>query len=66
MINTNNDDRIEMAQEIAEIRNSSKTNMFDRQAVIDLLYENGYDFTAEYIIENKDDYLELLKLSANY
>lgn len=63
MINNNKEDREDMAKEIAEVRRTGKTNMFDRIAVIEILYDLGYDYTAEYLEENKEDYLDLLKLS---
>lgn len=63
MINNNQEDRKEMAHEIAEVRRTGRTNMFDRRAVIEILYELGHDYTAEYLEENKDDYFDLLKLS---
>lgn len=60
------EDRIEMAQEIAEVRKTSRVNMFDRAGVADVLGELDYPYTADYIMENRDDYLELLEMSSNY
>lgn len=66
MINNYEQDRIEMAKEIAEVRKTGAVNMFDRRSVIDILESLGYDFTAEYISENKNDYLALLEKSGEY
>lgn len=63
MINNNKEDRNCMAKEIAEVRRTGRTNMFDRITVIEILYQLGYDFTAEYLEENKGDYMSLLELS---
>lgn len=62
MINNNEQDRIDMAEEISEIRLSGKVNMYDRKEVINELFALGYDYTAEYLEENKEDYINLLKL----
>jgi chorismate mutase len=62
----NNDDRIEMAKEIAEVRKTGMTNMFDRSSVIEILRDLGHDDTAEYLRDNRDEYMELLKLSGKY
>lgn len=53
--------------EIAEIRRSGWCNMYSVEAVINALYELGCDYTAEFISENKEYYLEtLLPESAKY
>lgn len=66
MVNNCQEDRIEMAQEIAKVRESGLTNMFDRNRVIEILYAMGHDYTAEYLEENKNDYMSLLELSGEY
>lgn len=60
------EDIIEMAQEIAEVRKTGVVNMYDRGGVINVLEVLGYDYTADYIKENKEDYIKLLKLSGDY
>lgn len=62
----NKENKIEMVQEIAEVRRTGLTNMFDRNSVIDMLYTMGYDYTAEYLEENKREYMDLLKMSGSY
>lgn len=64
--NNNQEDRIEMAQELAEVRGTGLVNMMDRKGVIDVLYSMGHDFSAEYLEDNKSDYMELLVLSGQY
>ena len=63
---TNLQDRKECAQEIAEVRKTGRVNMWDRMGVAEVLYDLGYDFTAEHITDNRDDYLSLLKESGKY
>jgi chorismate mutase len=65
-INHNEEDRIEMAKEIAEVRRTGETNMLDRGRVAELLDEMGFDYTAEYIRVNTGDYMSLLEKSGNY
>ena len=60
------EDRIDMAKELAEVRETGLTNMMDRRSVAEVLESLGYDYTAEYISEMKSDYMELLDLSAKY
>lgn len=66
MNNVNNEEKIEIAKELAYIRRVGATNMFDRKNVIELLYLMGHDTTAEYLEDNKSKYMELLELSADY
>lgn len=61
-----NQEKIEMAQDIALVRKTDATNMFDRRNVIEVLYMMGHDTTAEYLEDNKSEYMELLKLSGEY
>ena len=57
---------IQMAKDIASVRKTGRTNMYDRIAVIEILNEiEAYD-TADYIAECKDEYMELLILSGGY
>jgi chorismate mutase len=65
-INHNQEDRVEMAKEIAEVRRTGETNMMDRRRVAEILREMGFDFTADYIEENVGDYMSLLTLSGEY
>jgi chorismate mutase len=65
-VNHNEEDRIEMAKEIAEVRRTGETNMFDRTRVAELLEEMGFEYTAEYIRANVGDYGSLLELSGKY
>lgn len=66
MKNNNQEDRIEMAQELAEVRKTVLTNMMDRLGVAEVLTSLGYDYTSEYIKDNKADYMDLLVLSGEY
>lgn len=61
-----NQEKIEMAQDISLVRKTGMTNMFDRRNVIEVLYMMGHDVTAEYLEDNKSEYMELLKLSGDY
>lgn len=65
-INHNEEDRIEMAKEIAEVRRTGEVNMMDRQGVAEILFEMGFDYTAEYILANVGDFFSLLELSKEY
>lgn len=62
----NDEDKIEVAKGIAQVRRSGKVNMFDRRGVIDVMYMIGDDFSADHLASNPDDYIELLELSGNY
>ncbi|GAA0071699.1 hypothetical protein UT300003_32240 [Clostridium sardiniense] len=62
----NLEDIKECAMEIAEVRKTGIVNMFNRAGVVEALYQFGYDFTAEYIRDNKEDYIELLEKSGEY
>lgn len=55
-----------IAKAIAEVRKTGKVNMFDRRNVVDVMQNLGYYEEAEYIIDNKDKYIDLLNLSSNY
>ncbi|BAO04977.1 uncharacterized protein CBO05P1_258 [Clostridium botulinum B str. Osaka05] len=66
MINNCKEDRLEMAKEIAEVRKTGETNMLIRSNVINILYSLGYDFTADYIQNERTDYINLLKLSGDF
>ncbi len=55
-----------VAMAIAEVKKTGKTNMFISSNVIDILEEMNYFNEADYIRENKDKYIELLKLSSKY
>lgn len=59
----NNEDRIEVAKSIAQVRRTGKVNMFDRRGVITLMYMIGDDFSADYLANNPDEYMKLLELS---
>lgn len=64
---TNEQDIRETAQEIAEVRKTGRANMFDIEAVVYELYHLGHTFTAEYIQDNRKDYVDrLLELSGKY
>ena len=51
---------------IATIRRTNLVNMFDRKNVIVILKEFGYNNIADYLEENKKEYLELLIESGKY
>lgn len=51
---------------IAMVRRAGLTNMFDRKNVIMILKELGYNNIADYLEENKKEYLELLIESGKY
>lgn len=51
---------------IAMVRRTGLTNMFDRENVIVILKEFGYNNIADYLEENKKEYLELLIESGKY
>lgn len=55
-----------MARDIAEVRVEGTVNMFDRHGVIEALYLLDKDDTAYYLYSNKNEYMELLKLSGNW
>lgn len=48
------------------VRRTGLTNMFDRKNVIVILKEFGYNNIADYLEENKKEYLELLIESGKY
>lgn len=48
------------------VRKTGMTNMFDRKNVIVILKEFGYNNIADYLEENKKEYLELLIASSKY
>lgn len=48
------------------VRKTGMTNMLDRENVIIILKELGYDNIANYLEENKKEYLELLMSSNKY
>ena len=50
---------------IAMVRRTGLTNMFNRNNVILILKEFGYNEIADYLEEHKKEYLELLKASGN-
>lgn len=62
----NLEDIKECAMEIAEVRKTGIVNMFNRAGVVEALYQLGYDFTANHIRDNKEDYIELLEKSGEY
>lgn len=59
-------DNVNIAIALAEVRKTGATNMIDRYKVIDVMELLGYRKEAKYILNNKDKYIELLNLSANY
>lgn len=61
-----NQEKIEIAQELAYIRRVGATNMFDRKGVIEILQLIGQNTIAEYLEDNKSEYIELLVLSGKY
>ena len=48
------------------VRKTGLTNMLDRENVIVILKEFGYNNIADYLEENKKEYLELLIASSKY
>ena len=48
------------------VRKTGMTNMLDRENVIMILKELGYNNIADYLEENKKEYLELLIESGKY
>jgi len=48
------------------VRKTGMTNMLDRENVIIILKELGYDNIANYLEKNKKEYLELLMSSNKY
>ncbi len=48
------------------VRKTGMTNMLDRENVIIILKELGYDNIANYLEKNKKEYLELLMSSSKY
>ena len=48
------------------VRKTGMTNMLDRENVIIILKELGYDNIANYLKENKKEYLKLLMSSNKY
>lgn len=58
--------REKIAQDIAHIRETGLVNMFDRLGVIEVLEACGKNESAEYLMENKDKYMELLILSGEF
>lgn len=55
----------EVIKGIAMVRRTGLTNMFDRNNVILILEELGYNKIADYLKENRKEYLELLKASSD-
>lgn len=51
---------------ITAVRKTNLVNMFDRKNVIVILKEFGYNNIADYLEENKKEYLELLIASSKY
>ena len=51
---------------IAMVRRTGLANMFDRENVIVILKEFGYNNITNYLEENKKEYLELLIESGKY
>ena len=58
--------KISIARDIAKVRETGLTNMFDRIRVIEILGIMGYEDSVEYLTNYKADYMELLKLSGEY
>lgn len=59
--------RIEIAKQIAVVRNSGYVNnMFDRMSVVNALSTLDYEESALYIYNNPLDYIKLKKLSDKY
>lgn len=58
--------RVDIIKGIAMVRKTGMTNMFDRENVIIILKELGYNNIADYLEENKKEYLELLIESSKY
>ena len=51
---------------ITMVRRTGLANMFDRKNVIVILKEFGYNNIADYLEENKKEYLELLIEGGKY
>ena len=67
MLKNNQDqDKAKMAQELAQVRESGRTNMFDRATVMAILIEMNCVDTAFYLQEHKEEFMDLLILSAKY
>lgn len=45
-----------VAKGLEEVRRSGETNMFDRVRVIELLYERGHQYAAQWCIDHKSLY----------
>ena len=58
--------KVSIARDIAKVRETGLTNMFDRIRVIEILEIMGYEDSVEYLTNHKADYMELLKLSGEY
>lgn len=58
--------RVDIIKGITMVRRTGLTNMFDRKNVIVILKEFGYNNIADYLEENKKEYLELLIESGKY
>lgn len=56
----------DIIKSIELVRKTGMTNMLDRENVIIILKELGYDNIANYLKENKKEYLELLMSSNKY
>ena len=59
-------DNKKYAMDIAEVRKLGITNMFDRIKVIEVLKKIGCNDTANYLKNNKNNYIKLLEESGNY
>ena len=58
--------KIEMAKDIAEVRETGETNMFDYYAVVRILHDLHHEETSNYLWHNKKEFMNLLILSGKY
>ena len=58
----NESDKMEIVQNLREVRDSGAVNMFDKSGVVNELYNAGYDFSVEQVESmNANKYIEILK-----
>lgn len=51
---------------LAEVRAGGETNLFDRNMVIELAQDYGWETAADWLMENKSRYMEALKAMGDY